>query len=118
ETQETPTLRLQVIERLEQAEECVNMEDLACALEHLNRVRQMRDLNTFEIVQLYRYYAFVYISDENYTEAIGAYETVLEQPELPIAIATEAMLALAQLYVQQERFEEGLEMLDLWFMYA
>src|SRR5690606_20721180 len=56
----------------------------------------------------------------DYDQAIRSYEQVLalEGEEIPVGLRTDAMFSLAQLYVQAERYEEGLAMLDRWFELA
>ena len=52
---------------------------------------------------------------DNYGEAIRAYEMVLQQPDLPLGMETTTMYSLCTLYFQQERYEDSLAMLDRWF---
>jgi tetratricopeptide (TPR) repeat protein len=75
----------------------------------------MDNLNSYETAQMWNFYAFIYFEQENYAEAIRAYENVLQQPELPLGLEQTTMYSLATLYVQEERYQEGLDMLDRWF---
>ena len=118
ETRQTPAMRQVVYERLAEAQACAEMDDMECAREQLDQVRNMRDLNSYEVAQMWNFYAFIYFSQDNYREAITAYENVLAQPDLPIGMQTDTMLSLAQLYVQQEQYQEALDILNQWFELA
>ncbi|MBN1239058.1 MAG: tetratricopeptide repeat protein [Gammaproteobacteria bacterium] len=115
ETRKTPAMREKVYQPLAEAQECADMEDWACAQEQLERVRRMTDLNSYELAQMWNFYAFVRFSQDDFDGAIEAYENVIAQPELPLGLETSTVYALAQMYVQQERYQEGLDMLNRWF---
>ncbi len=112
----TPAMRERVYQRLAEAQECSEAEDMECAQELLDQVREMDDLNSYEVAQMWNFYAFIYFSQDNFGEAIRAYENVLLQEELPIGLETTTMYSLATLYVQQEMYQQGLDMLDRWFL--
>jgi hypothetical protein len=118
QTRRTPAMREKVYTRLAEAQECSEMDDLACARRLLDQVRAMTDLTPYETAQMWNFYAFIYYSQDNYREAITAYENVLKQPELPVALETQTMYALAQMYVQQEQYQDALNMLNRWFAVA
>jgi tetratricopeptide (TPR) repeat protein len=82
----------------------------------LAQVRDMDDLNSYEMAQMWNFYAFIYFGQDNYREAIRAYEMVLQQVDLPLGMETTTIYTLCQLYFQQERYEDSLEMLDRWFV--
>ena len=67
---------------------------------------------------MWNFYAFIYFSQDDYDEAIKAYENVLKQPDLPVAMETTTLYSLATLYVQQEKYQKGLDTLDRWFALA
>jgi len=114
-TRRTPAMRERVYTVLAEAQACAEMDDVECAMENLSRVRSMDDLNSYEKAQMWNFYAFIYFEQDNYDEAIKAYENVLLQDELPIGLEQTTMYSLATLYVQQERYREGLAMLQRWF---
>lgn len=114
-TRRTPAMRERVYNLLSEAQMCAEMDDFDCAMEGLADVRAMDDLNSYETAQMWNFYAFIYFSQDNYDQAITAYENVLKQEELPIGLEQTTMYSLATLYVQQERYQEGLDMLDKWF---
>ena len=115
QTRKTPAMRERVYQRLSTAQECAEMEDMECAMETLERVRNMNGLNSYEVAQMWNFYAFIYFGQDNYDEAMRAYEMVLAQPDLPLGMDTNVRYTLTQLYFQQERYQESVDMLDSWF---
>jgi hypothetical protein len=87
-TRRTPAMRERVYQRLAEAQECSENDDMACARRLLDEVRGMTDLNSYETAQMWNFYAFIYFNQDDFEEAIRAYENVLQQPELPIAMET------------------------------
>lgn len=115
ETRKTPAMRERVYQRLSEAQAFAEMDDIASAMELLTEVREMQGLNSYEVAQLWNFYAFIYIGQDNFREAIRSYEMVLEQPDLPLGMETATRYTLCQLYFQQEQYRESLNMLDSWF---
>jgi tetratricopeptide (TPR) repeat protein len=113
-----PTIRLQVGDRLNEAQTCVEEEDFDCALEALGNTQRIRDLSVFEQASVARAYASVYYELENYPEAIKSYETIVNLPaeELTPAILQTSMRNLSTLYLQVEppRPREALDMFTRW----
>ena len=114
-TRRTPAMRERVYTRLAEAQTCAEEGDTQCTNRLLGEVRAMTDLNSYETAQMWNFYAFIYFEQDNYREAIRAYENVLQQPDLPVGLETTTMYSLATLYVQQEQYQEGLAMLERWF---
>ena len=117
-TRKTPAMRERVYARLSEAQECSEMEDIACAMELLAEVREMSGLNSYETAQMWNFYAFIYFGQDDFPEAIRAYAMVLEQPDLPLGMETATTFTLTQLYFQQEEYQNSLDMLDRWFSIA
>lgn len=118
ETRRTPAMRENVYSRLAEAQACAEVDDMVCAEELLAEVRAMDNLNSYEIAQMWSFYAFIYFSQDNMQEALRAYLNVLEQPDLPIGLEQDTMFTVAQLYQATEQYEEALAMLDRWFAVA
>jgi tetratricopeptide (TPR) repeat protein len=114
-TRRTPAMRERVYQRLSEAQECAEAGDTTCAREKLGEVQAMDDLNSYERAQMWNFFAFIAFENDDYGEAIRAYENVLQQEELPLGLEQTTMYSLATLYVQEERYDEGLDMLQRWF---
>ena len=117
-TRKTPAMRERVYTRLAEAQECAELDDIECAQERLAEVREMDDLNSYETAQMWNFFAFIYFGQDNYREAIRAYEMVIQQPDLPLGMETTTKFTLTQLYFQQEQYQESLDMLEQWFLIA
>ena len=118
ETRRTPAMRERVYSRLSEAQACAELDDTECAMELLTEVRDMDNLNSYETAQMWNFYAFIYFGQENYREAISAYEMVLVQPDLPLGMVTTTMFTLTQLYFQLEQYQQSLDALARWFSVA
>lgn len=118
ETRETPAMRERVYSVLAEAQACAEEGDDACAMERLGDVREMDDLNSYELAQMWNFYAFIYYGQDRIEDALGAYENVLAQPDLPLGMETDTIFTVAQLYQATERYSEALAMLDRWFAIA
>ena len=118
QTRKTPAMGERVYQRLSDAQECAEAEDIVCAMETLERVRNMNGLNSYEVAQMWNFYAFIYFAQDNYPEAIRSYEMVLAQEDLPLGMETATRYTLTQLYFQDERYQDSVDMLDLWFLVA
>ena len=114
-TRKTPAMREKVYTKLSEAQACSEADDMNCARRLLDQVREMKDLNSYEMAQMWNFYAFIYYSQDNYREALRAYENVLAQPDLPPALEQGTMYTLAQLYFTSEQYQKALDMLDRWF---
>jgi tetratricopeptide (TPR) repeat protein len=133
ELRRTPALSDRVYQRLSNAQLCaegltnpetgeVEQEvDMDCAFRYLNEVRAMANnnrLNAYEVAQLWNFYAFIYLGQEDFPAAIEAYETLLSvEPieDIPLGLEMTTRYNLVQLYFSVDRFEESLAMLDTWF---
>jgi tetratricopeptide (TPR) repeat protein len=92
--------------------------DMDCAFRLLNEVRAMADnnrLNSYEIAQLWNFYAFIYLGQDDFDQAIEAYEQVIIQPDLPLGMEMTTRYNLVQLYFSQDMLDESIEMLATWF---
>jgi hypothetical protein len=118
ETRRTPAMRERVYSRLSEAQACAELDDTECAMELLAEVRDMDNLNSYETAQMWNFYAFIYFGQENYREAISAYEMVLAQPDLPLGMETTTMFTLTQLHFQLEQYQQSLDALARWFSVA
>jgi len=115
ETRKTPAMRERIYTLLSEAQACAELDDVDCAMEKLGDVRGRDDLNSYEVALMWQMYAFIYFGQDNYREAIRAYEMVIQQPDLPLGLETSTVFTLTQLYFQQEDYQQSLDMLARWF---
>jgi tetratricopeptide (TPR) repeat protein len=118
ETRRTPALRNKVYEKLAEAQEAAEDKDLAKASKILDSMIASggkRALNSYELANVYNLYAFIYYSQEDYAKALKAYENVVAQPDIPIAMEVNTKFTIAQLYFVQEQWQKGINALLEWF---
>jgi len=111
-----PTMSTQIYDRLNEAQICMDEEDLECANEILDRVAQIRTLNNYEMAQVWNFRAFVFFEQDDVDGAISAYEEILKLPfeDMPDGMIQSSMRNLAMLYVQTEDYQKGLDTLQQW----
>ena len=71
-------------------------------------------LNDFEKSTLLNFYTNYYLSTDNVEMALQTFEKILTIENLRIEVSQRAMMALGQLYMGEERFEEAIEAYDRW----
>jgi tetratricopeptide (TPR) repeat protein len=114
----TTAMREKVYDKLSKAQEATEAGNWDKAFDYLGDVERMRDLDSHEKAQLYTAYGYTYFAQEKYAEAIGAYEKVLLQEEIPEALRTNTLYTLGQLYFHQERYVEAAGHLENWLASA
>ena len=121
-TRRTPALRNAVYEKLAKAQELAEAQDYAGALNGLRKLEKeysgKKALNSYELANVYNFYAFIYYTKEDYKGAIGAYKKVLAQPDLPEAMEIGTLYSLAQLNFVIEDYRQAARMLEQWFKVA
>ena len=118
ETRRTPALRNKVYEKLAEAQaaaEAKNFNEAAKVLDDMIASGGKNSLNSYELANVYNLYAFVHYSREDYGKALQAYENVVAQPDIPLAMEMNTRFTIAQLYFVQEQWQKGINALLQWF---
>jgi len=118
ETRRTPALRNKVYEKLAEAQQAAEAKDLNLAASILDDMIESggkNALNSYELANVYNLYAFIYYSREDYAKALKAYENVVAQPDIPLAMEVNTKYTIAQLYFVQEQWQKGIDALLAWF---
>lgn len=118
ETRRTPALRNKVYEKLAEAQAAAEAKDLATAqkvLDGMISAGGKNELNSYELANVYNLYAFIHYSREDYAKALQAYENVVRQPDIPLAMEINTKYTIAQLYFVQEQWKKGIDALLGWF---
>ncbi len=118
ETRRTPALRNKVYEKLAEAQAAAEAKDLATAqkvLDGMISAGGKNELNSYELANVYNLYAFIHYSREDYAKALQAYENVVKQPDIPLAMEINTKYTIAQLYFVQEQWKRGVDALLEWF---
>jgi tetratricopeptide (TPR) repeat protein len=114
-TRRTPTMREAVYKKLSEAQELADADDLAGADKSIDALEKIRNLNSYELAQMYNFRAFLAYARDDYPGAVRAYENLLAQPDLPEALEHGTIYSVAQLYFAQERYDKAVENLERWF---
>ena len=118
ETRRTPALRNKVYEKLAEAQAAAEAKDYNTAAKILDDMIASggkKSLNSYELANVYNLYAFIHYSREDYNKALKAYENVVSQPDIPLAMEMNTRFTIAQLYFVQENWQKGIEALLQWF---
>lgn len=118
ETRRTPALRNKVYERLAEAQGLAEAKDYAGAAAILSDMIAedgKRALNSYELANVYNLFAFLSYATEDYAQSLRYYEQVIAQPDIPLAMEINTRFTIAQLYFVQEKWQQGIDALLVWF---
>ena len=115
QTKKTPALREKIYKVLSEAQAAAEANKQTDALKTLDRLKKNSSLNSYEMAMMWKFYAYIYYSQDKYDQAINAYEQVLKQDALPEALETEALYSTAQLYFVKENYKKAIEYINRWF---
>jgi len=103
----------QVYESLTEIQEFVEADDFQSALTAIRELQEgKRKLSPYETAQIWNLQAYTYYLMEDYKSSIGAYERVLQQPDLPEALQQSTLKTLAQLHFTVEDYNKALETIN------
>jgi len=107
-------MREKVYDKLSKAQVATEEKDWDKAFDYLGDVERMRDLDPHEKAQLYTAYGYTYFAQEKYGEAAGAYESVLEQEDIPAGLLSNTLYTLGQLHFHLENYADAAGYLQNW----
>ena len=107
-TKETVAMSQQVYEKLTEIQELIEAQDYAQAEVQIRELRDKKGLSPYELAQVWNITAYSYYLQERYKDAIDAYDQVLAQPDLPMALQQSTLKTKAQLMFTQEDYEGAL----------
>ena len=89
--------------------------DMETVLEVLTDLRNNKDnLKSYDRSVMWNAWAYVYMNDGKYPEAMDAYTKLMNEPEVTIGLRNGAMFALAQLNLAQENYKKGIQLILQW----
>jgi len=118
ETRRTPALRNKVYEKLAEAQTLAEAKDYAGAAVILNDMIAedgKRALNSYVLANVYNLFAFLAYATEDYPQSLRYYEQVIAQPDIPLAMEINTRFTIAQLYFVQEKWQQGIDAMLVWF---
>ena len=72
------------------------------------------EMKSYDRSVMWNYWGYLYFSDEDYDQAMYAYEQLLKEPEATIPLRTASLLTLAQLNLVKERWDKGISLILQW----
>jgi len=108
-TKTTVAMSQPVYEALMEIQELVEADDFANAQSKIKKLQEKKKLSPYESAQIWNLAGYAYYLQENYGEAIRAYNKVLAQPELPEALQQSTLKTLAQLQFTMEDYPTALK---------
>lgn len=115
ETRRTPAMRERTYKKLSEAQEEIDEGNSQGALEILNDLKADDGLNSYERAMTWNFTAFLHSNNEDYRQAIRAFEQVLKQPEIPLGLEQQTIFSMAQMYLAVEQPSQTIRMLKRWF---
>lgn len=113
ETKQTVAMSQQVYEGLTAAQELIEAKQYGEGQSVIQELLARGDkLSPYEMAQIWNLTAYSYYLQENYAEAIRAYERVMQQPELPEALVLSTLKTKAQLQFTIEDYQGALNTVD------
>ena len=77
-------------------------------------LNQRAELKSYDRSVMWNYWGYIYFSDEDYDQAMYAYEQLLKEPEATIPLRTSSLLTLAQLNLVKENWDKGIRLILQW----
>jgi len=112
-TKETVAMSQQVYESLTEIQALVEAEDFPPALQLIKDLQGgKRKLSPYESAQIWNLQGYTYYLMEDYKSAIGSYQKVLQEPDLPEALQQSTLKTMAQLYFTIEDYKKALETIN------
>jgi len=104
--------------KLAEAQELADAEDFNGARRVLDELKASPKLSGYEKAQIYNFYGYIYFAQDNYAASIDAYNTVLNQPDIPQGLRDATLYTLAQLYFTTEKWSKAVELVEEWLKTA
>ena len=77
-------------------------------------LNERAELKSYDRSVMWNYWGYIYFSDEDYDQAMYAYEQLLQEPEATIPLRTSSLLTLAQLNLVKENWDKGIRLILQW----
>jgi len=111
----TPALSNKVYEQIAKIQEKLDEEKLDEAAKGLDKMLARSErLNSYELANVWNYYAFVHYARDDYKRALNAYQQVAAQKDIPEGMEMNARYSVAQLYFVLEDYRSGVRALEDW----
>lgn len=89
--------------------------DYRRAIQLLDEIRGWKDLNSADVTQMWNFYAYIYLSQDDYPKALAAYEQIVKVPDADPRFVNSILYNMAQLYMAGEQYKKAISTLERWF---
>jgi tetratricopeptide (TPR) repeat protein len=113
-TRKVPAMREKTYKTIAEAQLFIEAENPAEAIPILQKLLSKRGLNVYEVAQTWNMLAFAYYIAEDNENTINAYEQVLKQGKITLALELGTLRSLFQLYYQAEEYKKSIAYIDRW----
>ena len=96
----------------EKGEPAADMETVKSILTELLNNRE--NLKSYDRSVMWNAWAYVYMEEKKYTQAMDAYTRLINEPEVTIGLRVGALLSLAQLNMVEKNYDKGIELILQW----
>ena len=96
----------------EKGEPAADMETVKSILTELLNNRE--NLKSYDRSVMWNAWAYVYMEEKKYIQAMDAYTRLINEPEVTIGLRVGALLSLAQLNMVEENYDKGIELILQW----
>jgi tetratricopeptide (TPR) repeat protein len=114
-TQRVPTLRAKVYDQLSRAQSFADAGKSQDAFSVLDEVKdKASSMNSYELAMMYNFYGFIHYNQEQYDEAIAAFEDVVKQQPIPTSFEQATLFSLAQLHMMRGNYDKTITFIEQW----
>ena len=115
-TKQAQAVSKEVYDKITQAQEAVDEDNLDSALRILLALNRSDKLTEYERQNVLNYLGFVYYNKGDTIAAIRTYEEMLRIPSLEDQIRKQTVYTLAQLSTMEEQYKKAIRLLEEWFV--
>ncbi len=110
-----PTLRKRVYDQLQLVQKAVDDKDDNKALTILAKLEKYQDkFSPYERAMIYNSFAYIHYSKNDISKSISYFNKVLAEKNIREQLELNTIFTLAQLNMQQEKYQETLKLLERW----
>jgi len=110
----TGAIDAKTFEKLMAAQELTEAGNHTEAIAVLDVLKNRGKVSGYGKSQMWNFYAFIYASKEDYSNAINAYKEVIAVEETPEALALQAKYTIGQLYFHLENYKLCIQYINEW----
>lgn len=126
-TRKVVAMRAEVLKKVQEVNALINPQDeegkpipgfkpdYRRALAVLDSIKAMKDNNSADLTTMWNFYAYVYLSQDNYPKALQAYEQIIALPDADPRFVSSILYNMAQLYMATEQYRKAIGIMDKWF---